>query len=155
MFERFLRQLEKRNGASQQSLFPQTLELNAADFALINDMTDELHAVGFKFSPFGKTAVIIDGIPADLKMANEKQLLEGFIEQFKHFQNNLSISTDERIARAVAQRSALKSGIVLTQEEMSSLIDRLFACKQPGYAPNGDKTTHILLELGKIDQIFN
>ena len=56
--------------------------------------------------------------------------------------------------RAVAQRSALKSGIVLTQEEMSSLIDRLFACKQPGYAPNGDKTTYIL-ELGKIDQIFN
>lgn len=154
LFERFLRQLEKRNGASQQSLFPQTLELNGADFALINDMTEELHAIGFKFSPFGKTAVIIDGIPADLKMANEKQLLEGFIEQFKHFQNNLSISTDERIARAIAQRSALKSGIVLTQEEMSSLIDQLFACKQPGYAPNGDKTTHIL-ELEKIDQIFN
>lgn len=154
LFERFLQQLEKRNGASQQSLFPQTLELNASDFSLINDMHDELHAIGFEFSKFGNTAVIINGVPADLKMANEKQLLEGFIEQFKHFQSNLSISTDEKIARAIAQRSALKSGVVLTQEEMSSLIDQLFACKQPGYAPNGEKTTHIV-ELEKIDQIFN
>jgi DNA mismatch repair protein MutL len=154
LFERFLHQLEKRNGASQQSLFPQTLELNGSDFSLITEMSEELHAIGFKFSPFGQSAVIIDGIPADLRSANEKQLLEGFIEQFKHFQTNLSISSDEKIARAVAQRSALKSGILLTQEEMSSLIDQLFACKQPGYAPDGTMTTHIV-ELDKIDQIFN
>ncbi|MCO6359589.1 DNA mismatch repair endonuclease MutL [Roseivirga pacifica] len=154
LFERFQTQLSNRSGACQQSLFPQTLELNPADFALVQDMAEELNAIGFKFSPFGNSALIIEGVPADLKAANEKALFEGFIEQFKHFQHTLSISTDERIARAIAQRSAIKSGIGLTQEEMSSLIDQLFACKSPGYAPDGTKTTHIL-ELEKIDQLFN
>ena len=154
LYERFLQQLKNRTGASQQSLFPQTVELSVADFTLVNDMRDDLHAIGFKFSNFGNSALIIDGVPADLKATNEKELFEGFVEQFKHFQQSLSIPVDERIARAIAQRSAIKSGLVLTQEEMSSLIDQLFACQQPGYAPNGTKTTHIL-ELEKIDQIFN
>jgi len=154
LYERFLQQLKNRSGASQQSLFPQTVELSPADFALVNDMKDELHAIGFEFSSFGNSALIINGVPADLKATNEKALFEGFIEQFKHFQESLSISVDERISRALAQRSAIKSGIALTQEEMSSLIDQLFACQQPGYAPNGTKTTHIL-ELGKLDQLFN
>lgn len=153
LYERFLQQLKNRTGASQQSLFPQTIELTAADFALVNDMRDNLHAIGFKFSDFGKTALVIDGVPADLKSTNEKDLFEGFIEQFKHFQETLSISVDERISRAIAQRSAIKSGTLLTQEEMSSLIDQLFACQHPGYAPNGTKTTHIL-DLDKIDQFF-
>lgn len=154
LYERFLQQLKSRSGASQQSLFPQTIELSGADFALVNDMKEELHAIGFEFSNFGNSALVINGVPADLKSTNEKELFEGFIEQFKHFQQSLSIPMDERIARAIAQRSAIKSGIVLTQEEMSSLIDQLFACQQPGYAPNGSKTTHIV-ELEKIDQIFN
>jgi DNA mismatch repair protein MutL len=154
LYERFLQQLKNRSGASQQSLFPQTVELSPADFALVNDMKEELHAIGFEFSNFGNAALIINGVPADLKATNEKALFEGFIEQFKHFQERLSLPVDERISRALAQRSAIKSGIALTQEEMSSLIDQLFACQQPGYAPNGTKTTHIL-ELGKLDQLFN
>jgi len=154
LYERFLQQLKNRSGASQQSLFPQTVELSPADFALVIEMQAELHAIGFEFSNFGSSALIINGVPADLKAPNEKELFEGFVEQFKHFQQNLSIPVDERIARAIAQRSAIKSGIVLTQEEMSSLIDQLFACQQPGFAPNGTKTTHIV-ELEKIDQIFN
>jgi len=154
LYERFLHQLKNRSGASQQSLFPQTIELSGADFSLVNDMREELHAIGFEFSNFGQSALVINGVPADLKSTNEKELFEGFIEQFKHFQESLSIPVDERISRAIAQRSAIKSGIVLTQEEMSSLIDQLFACQQPGYAPNGTKTTHILA-LEKIDQLFN
>lgn len=154
LYERFLQQLKNRSGASQQSLFPQTIELSGGDFALVNDMKEELHAIGFEFSNFGQSALVVNGVPADLKATNEKELFEGFIEQFKHFQKSLSIPVDQRIARAIAQRSAIRAGLVLTQEEMSSLIDQLFACQQPGYAPNGSKTTHIV-ELEKIDQLFN
>ena len=154
LFEKFLQQLSQRSGASQQSLFPQTLELNPADFSLIQDIRSELSAIGFDFSDFGNNAIVINGVPADLKTGNEKEIFEGFLEQFKHNQAELNISNDENIARAIAKRSALKSGSMLTQEEMSSLIDQLFACKNPNYAPDGRKTTFIL-ELEKIDRFFN
>lgn len=154
MYERFLGMVQRRSGASQQTLFPQTLELNPADFSLVMGMKDEINAIGFEFSVFGRSAVIINGVPADLKTGNEKELFEGFIEQFKKNSSELSISTDENVARAIAQRSALKEGTLLEAEEMSALIDQLFACKNPNYAPNGNKTTFIL-ELEKIAQFFN
>ncbi len=154
MYERFLGMVQRRSGASQQTLFPQTLELNPADFSLVMGMKDEINAIGFEFSVFGKSAVMINGVPADLKTGNEKELFEGFIEQFKKNSSELSISTDENVARAIAQRSALKEGTLLEAEEMSALIDQLFACKNPNYAPNGSKTTFIL-ELEKIAQFFN
>ena len=154
MYERFLTMLQRRSGASQQSLFPQTLELNPADFSLVMGMKDEINAIGFEFSVFGKSAIMINGVPADLKPGNEKELFEGFVEQFKKNASELAISTDENVARAIAQRSALKEGAQLEPEEMSALIDQLFACKNPNYAPNGRRTSFIL-ELEKIAQFFN
>lgn len=154
LYEKFLLQLQNRSGASQQALFPQTLELNPANFALIHDIKEELNAIGFEFSDFGSHAIVINGVPADLKTGNEKVLFEGFIEQFKQNKSELSISNDENIARAIAKRSSIKKGNELTQEEMSSLIDQLFACKNPNYSPDGRKTTFIL-ELEKIAQFFN
>lgn len=154
MYERFLLMLQRRSGASQQSLFPQTLELNPADFSLVMGMKEEINAIGFEFSVFGKSAIMINGVPADLKPGNEKELFEGFIEQYKRNSSELSVSTDENVARAIAQRSALKAGTTLDAAEMSALIDQLFACKNPNYAPNGSRTSFIL-ELEKIAQFFN
>lgn len=153
LYEKFLNQISRRSGASQQALFPQTLKLNSADFSLIHDIQDELNAIGFEFSDFGNNSIVINGVPADLKTVNEKVLFEGFIEQFKLNQAELSISNDENIARAIAKRSALKVGTTLNAEEMSSIIDQLFACQSPNYSPDGRKTTFIL-ELDKIDQFF-
>jgi RimJ/RimL family protein N-acetyltransferase len=86
------------------------------------DMKDEINAIGFEFSVFGRSAVMINGVPADLKTGNEKELFEGFVEQFKKNASELSISTDENVARAIAQRSALKEGAILEVEEMSALM---------------------------------
>mgnify|MGYP003109738661 FL=1 len=154
LYERFFQMIQNRSGASQQSLFPQSLELNPADFTLVMGMKDEISAIGFEFSEFGKNTVVINGVPADLKAANEKQLFEGFVEQFKQNQSELSISADENIARSIAKRSSLKTGTTLSPEEMASLIDQLFACKNPNYSPNGRKTSFVM-ELEKIDQFFN
>ena len=154
LYEKFLQMIEQRSGASQQSLFPQTLELNPSDFSLVMGMEEEIKAIGFEFSVFGKNAIIINGVPADLKAVNEKELFEGFVEQFKQNQSELSVSTDENVARSIARRSSLKEGAVLEAEEMAALIDQLFGCKNPNYAPNGRRTSFIL-ELEKIDQFFN
>lgn len=154
LYERFLQMIHNRSGASQQTLFPQTLELNPSDYALVVGMKEEINAIGFEFSEFGKNTIVINGVPADLKAVNEKQLFEGFVEQFKLNEAELSISADDNVARAIAKRSSLKVGITLSPEEMSSLIDQLFGCKNPNYSPNGKRTTFIM-ELERMDQFFN
>ncbi|UII34966.1 DNA mismatch repair endonuclease MutL [Fulvivirga ulvae] len=154
LFEKYMGCLRSSKGASQQTLFPQTLSLNPGDHSLVMEMEEELKALGFLVEPFGKNDIIIKGMPAEIGTVNEKEVFEGLIEQFKRNKSELSIPRKENLARALAKRTALKHGLRLSEEEMSGLIDQLFACDSPNYAPNGQVTFYIL-ELNKIDNFFN
>jgi DNA mismatch repair protein MutL len=154
LYERYLNNLEKRPGGSQQFLFPQTIELSPQDFALVADIANEIRALGFEFSEFGKNTLVINGVPADVAGVNEKELFEGLLEQFKRNKQELSLDKNENIARAMARRACIKVGQRLSVMEMNSLIDQLFACANPNYAPHGQKTLYIL-DLDKIGNYFN
>lgn len=154
LFERFLNQLRNKSAESQQSLFPQTISLSAADFALVMEMEQEITALGFRFEVFGKNTLLVNGIPANLSSGREKELFEGLLEQFKINQSELSLPLKENLARALARRACIKSGQKLVKEEMQSLIESLFACSTPNYAPDG-RPTFFIFELGKIESYFS
>lgn len=132
LFERFSQQIENQKGASQQSLFPQTINLSGADFELIQDLLPDIESLGFLIRPFGKNAFVIDGIPADLASSlSASQVLEQLLENFKNNQQISRLSKRENLAQSLARSTAVKSGTVLSYEEMADLIDKLFACESP------------------------
>jgi DNA mismatch repair protein MutL len=153
LFEKFLHQSKNRSGASQQSLFPQAITFSAADFTLILEMQQEIEALGFKIEVFGKNTFIVNGIPGNVSTGTEKELFEGLIEQFKMNQSELALPIRENLARSLAKKAALKSGQKLEREEMQSLIDNLFACSTPNFAPDG-KPTFFIFGLNKIESYF-
>ncbi len=154
LFEKYLANLEQRSGASQQSLFPQTVSLNPGDYSLVMEMEEEIKALGFVIEPFGKRDVLVKGTPMDISHLNEGGIFEGLIEQFKKNKAELSIPRRENLARSLAKRTGIKEGVRLSQEEMQSLVDQLFACEIPNYAPNG-RSTFYILDLKKIENYFN
>jgi len=145
--------LEKRQSATQQELFPKTLELNAADFALVQELQEEIQAIGFDIAEFGKNTVVIHGVPADTANHDPALLLEGLIENYK--QNMIELRSDKRenLARSMAYNMAIKAGKPLAQEEMNGLIDELFACKMPYSTPSG-KPTITTFSLEDLDRRF-
>ncbi len=155
LYERFLLHLEDRKGASQQSLFPQTVTLNAADFELAKSLLDDIRSLGFDIREFGKNTLVIEGIPVDLGSANinEAQLLEHLIEGFKNSQQELKLSKRDALARSMARNSAIKAGKALSQQEMNSLIEELFACKTPNFNING-KPAIQTITLNELAQKF-
>jgi DNA mismatch repair protein MutL len=153
LYERYMAYLQRKSGASQQLLFPQMVELSPADFTLIQELDEELKALGFIIEPMGKTTLIINGIPADIPAGNERTVLEGMLEQYKFQQSTLKLSGSESLARALARRSAMKRGTALSLQEMNALIDQLFACAMPGYAPDGNLTIS-LFDMDKLAGFF-
>ena len=138
LYERFSQQLESRQGASQQSLFPQTVSLNSGDFALVKDLLPDIQSLGFQIREFGKNAVIIEGIPADIGTnISEVEMLEHLIEGFKNNQSILKLNKRDSLARALARNTSIKSGLALSTDEMNLLIDELFACELPNVSLNG------------------
>jgi DNA mismatch repair protein MutL len=154
LYERYSRQLNNNAGVSQQCLFPQHIQLSPADFALVLDIKEELHSLGFVIDVFGKETILIQGTPADVQMTNEKILFEGLLEQFKHFKSELSLDNRENLARSLAKRSSIKKGKKLDTSEMETLVGQLFACQNPNYGLAGNKT-FVKLDLNKIHAFFN
>src|SRR5690606_6972195 len=149
LYEKFKRQLEDSSGASQQCLFPQSIDLSPSDFALVMDLKEELTNLGFLIAEFGQNAVLINGVPADISINNEKALFEALLEQYKHFKSELSLDRKENLARSLAKKSSLKRGSKLNSREMETLVGQLFACQNPNYGLSGNKT-FIKLDTNKI-----
>ena len=153
LYEKFQNQLQTHVSLSQQALFPQTVTLNPGDFALLQDIKEEVKVLGFDFEDFGSNSIVINGYPSELTGINEKMLFEELLEQYKINKSELSLPKNENLARALAKRTAIRPGGKLTSEEMNALIDNLFACSTPNFAPDGQLIIFIL-DLNKIESFF-
>jgi DNA mismatch repair protein MutL len=156
LYERFLLHLEDRKGASQQSLFPQTVTLSPNDYELAKSLLDDIKSLGFEVREFGKNTLVIEGIPVDLGSTNvnETQLFEHLIEGFKNSQQELKLDKRDALARSMARNSAIRSGTVLGQTEMNTLIEQLFACKTPNFSISG-KPVIQTIGLAELDKKFD
>ena len=75
------------------------------------------------------------------------------LEQVKNNQDQLNLNIQESLVRAMAYNLSIKKGKKLTEIEMSTLIDELFACSQPEYSPNGKKT-YLTVSLDELEKQF-
>ncbi|SFC74419.1 DNA mismatch repair protein MutL [Flexibacter flexilis DSM 6793] len=154
LYEKYLESFKHSGAPSQQSLFPTTLGLHAADYALVMEMQDEIQALGFVYESFGENVIVIRGIPAGIENVNERELFDSFLEQFKNYRNDLNLPHREALARALAKRAAMRTGTPLTNVEMNSLITQLFACSVPNYTPDG-KAIIAICDMDRLASFFS
>lgn len=153
LYERYITAQSNKNPASQQFLFPKTVSLSMADYAIVTELEDEIKALGFSYHDFGKNTLVIQGVPAGITNTNEQQIFEDLIDQFKKNRDQLKLDKKENLARALAKRSSIQKGKKLNGEEIDSLISDLFACDNPNYSPSG-KPTFVILSLDTIEEYF-
>ena len=153
LFEKFKNSNLKSFTNTQQSLFPQYLEFSPSDFRIIKEIIDDIKSIGFNIDFFGENSVVINGIPSGLDDINEKEIIEGFVEEVKN--NNSDIKSEKRdlIIKSFSKKAKIINNRILTQIEMNLIIDRLFACKNSKYSPDG-KQNYIELGIDKVENLF-
>ena len=152
LYERALRSRGEQSGISQHLLFPQTVQLSLVDFSVLMEMLPFLEKIGFGIKEFGKTTVVIEAVPVEVKMGEERDLLLEIIDMFKEVREE-SDDIWDAVAKSFACKSAVKSGDRLNPEEMASLIDQLFATEDPYFCPHG-RPIVLNLSLEEIDKRF-
>lgn len=138
LFEKYLNNVQNKQSASQQTLFPSTLDLSSQDAALLHEILPDLQLLGYNIELFGNHSFIIQGVPADILKGNEKRSVELLLEQFKHFTSELRFSQREKLIHCMARQQAIKAGQVLSDKEMKALVQELFNCAMPYVTPNGN-----------------
>ncbi|HER07381.1 MAG TPA: DNA mismatch repair protein MutL, partial [Bacteroides sp.] len=153
LYDRMIDAAERHRPVAQQSMFPETIRLNAADYQVCLEMMDQLEKLGFDIRDFGNQSIVIHGIPADMDPGRTEEKLEWMIEQYKNLQDEPVTGEVERIARAASAAAAIGYGKTLTGIEMQELVDQLFACSNPNYTPSGKPIVKIL-EMEELDKLF-
>ena len=153
LFERMMEAQEQKQALSQQSLFPETISLNAGDYQVCLEMMEELEQLGFDIRDFGNNSIVIHGLPEEMESVSAKNNIEMMIEQYKALQGEISSGIPERVARAAARASAINYGKQLSEIEMQEIIDQLFGCSNPNYSPSGKMIVRIV-EMEELDKYF-
>jgi DNA mismatch repair protein MutL len=153
LYERFSQAVSGKAIASQQSLFPTTIELAPVDTIMLTELLPDLELLGYKLEPFGNNTFVIQGTPADTDQANEINAIEKLIEQYKHFSSDMKFSKREKLLRSLSLQQSIKAGISLSEKEMKTLVEDLFACEIPNATPTG-KPTYISFKKEEMDRLF-
>lgn len=153
LFEQFGECLNNGHSVSQADMFPVTAELNPSDFYALKEIEEELGVLGFRFEYAADNKITIKGRPALNESPDPVQMLEILLEDYKSTEGSPLTNDREKIASAMAGATAIPYGKVLSQDEMETLFDSLFACKSPNYSPKG-KPVISILTLDDIDKKF-
>jgi DNA mismatch repair protein MutL len=154
LYDQFIDNLQRKNGASQQLLFPQVLNINPADQILLGEIKDEINDLGFRLQVLANGQMEMVGVPAELGDEDGQNLLEGILEQLKHASADLTAHRAEKIAQTMANRFAARyHQRRLNELEMHGLIEQLFASSNPNTSPNGEAISQLLQEMS-ISQLL-
>jgi DNA mismatch repair protein MutL len=153
LYDRYLKQLENQNAASQQLLFPATVRLSPANIPMILEMREEITALGFDFDALGPDTLVVRSLPGDLPSDNIQQLFEELCEQLHQSHDELRLNRAETTARTLARRFASRYVVRLSSDEIEKLINQLFISSNPNYTPSGEPI-FVILSLDKIANLF-
>lgn len=150
LYERYRAQIKNKSGSAQISLFPETIQLTPDNTLILESITSELNALGFRIEKIGPTTFVINALPTESADKSHKDFIDQIITTYVNNQE-LEISVEENIARTLARKMRIKSGQKLDDVERQELIDKLFACEMPYTNPAGKKCfiTYDLLDVEK------
>ncbi len=152
IYERALRRFDEQGQNIQQLLFPISLNLDPADFTIVEEIIPDLNRMGFSIKLFSGSTVVLDGVPVDLKPGRESTILTEIIEDYKR-DNDLRLTPREKLCKTFACKAAVKAGDYLTVEEMESLLDQLFKAEVPYVCPHG-RPVLVKIPLLELDKKF-
>lgn len=139
LYERFLQILSGDLHLSQQDLYPRTVNLNAADHALLMEILDDVTSLGFDVRDLGNHSIAINGMPPDAGDRDAAEIIEEFLEYYKQTGADIKLKAREKLALSMARAAAVPHNRPLENQEMRDLVDNLFASSDPGVTPDGRK----------------
>lgn len=154
LFDRYIHQIRQKQGVSQGVLFPEIVQLPASEAAVLESILDDLVAVGFDLSPLGGGSYAINGIPSGIEGLNPVDLIRNMVHTAMEKGNDVKEEIHKLLALTLARAAAIVYGQVLSNEEMSGLVDKLFACPSPNYTPDG-RTVLATIKEEDIEKLFN
>jgi DNA mismatch repair protein MutL len=153
LYERFLGGLEGGSMPAQRLLFPLTLHLTNAEAEAFESEKEGFAKLGFEAEGFGGSTLMVNAVPNPHPRFDAERCLRDTLAALTGDRSPSAHARHERLAATVACKAAVKSGDLLTQEEMRGLYIALARTTLPAHDVHGRAT---ILQLGwdELDRRF-
>ena len=153
LYENFLKELSNKVNPIQTLLFPIKLDFNSEEIRMLKLIEAPLIHLGFKFNSFGEEVIEISGIHPFLNQSHILELFQEFLRNKDYGQDNATHTLNDLIAKLLSKYSSISSNETVNVKLQESLVNDLFACKDPNVSPFG-KLIFKLISLEEIIKIF-
>jgi DNA mismatch repair protein MutL len=155
LFEELMRDFDAGGRPSQRLLFPITLRLSSAEYAVVENTRGLLEKAGFEAEPFGGRTVIVHAAPNPHPWFDAERCLRDMLEELAEGSELTRAARNqyERLAMTFACKGAIKAGQRLSREEMRELFEKLFATELPYHDVHG-RPTIVRLSLDELERRF-
>ena len=144
LYDTYVNALKNTPIRPQQSLFPQTVTLTAAQTDLAISLKEDFLRLGYDLEKIDNTHVAVNATPNDEEDEGDVQaLIENVLSAY---QTNQVIHKGDKIsgiAQSLARQKRSRQRVPVTQEEIKALIRKLFESDMPTLTPSGKCTLHI------------
>lgn len=144
LYYQLVEQMERHHAISQQLLFPELWELDAATMPVVESIVPDLRELGFELEQLTPTSYSILATPAILGTQSVLNVLQDILASVQQTGIAVGKSYAQTIALALALKAAIPYGKTLTEEEQRDLVQRLLALPAYRTLPNGKRVISVL-----------
>lgn len=144
LYERYLEQIQQQTSHSQKVLFPEVLQFPVSDEVILEKLLPEMSKMGFELDNLGGGSYAVNAIPTGLDGVNPLHLVQDMVFSAKEKGVKALDEVHQSLALTLARNAAIPQGQVLSNEEMETIVNDLFACSNVNYTPDGKNVLCIL-----------
>jgi DNA mismatch repair protein MutL len=155
LFEQMLKRMALQDPASQQLLFPVTLEFLPREADFVFAQVDTLQQAGVGITRFGPSSFLVDALPAMVKPRDVAEFIRTILADLQQEGGETRKGrrlSEEVVAKTVC-RHAVKANDALRPAEWDNLLHDLLACDLPYTCPHG-RPTMIQLSAAELNKKF-
>ena len=154
LYEQYLGQLKEHCAESQKTMFPDVVQFSAAEALQLPKILPEMQQMGFELTDLGNNNYAVNAIPVGMQGINVIELVADMVATATEKGTSVVEEINQSLALSMARRAAITTGEVLSDEEMTNLVDNLFGCSNVNYTPDGKRIFGILRQQ-EIDHLFD
>ena len=144
LYDMYVNALKNTPIRPQQSLFPQTVTLTAAQTDLAISLKEDFLRLGYDLEKIDNTHLAVNATPNDEEEEGDVQaLIENVLTAYQTSQVIHKGDKISGIAQSLARQKRSRQRVPATQEEVKALIRKLFESDMPTLTPSGKSTLHI------------
>ena len=125
---------------SQMLLIPDVITLTHKEMEIARDNMDMFKKAGFSLEEFGENTIKLTGVPTVCIDLDNKELFLETLDEINTVARTAKQEKEEKFIATVACKAAVKANMVLTKEEVESLMDKLLELPNPFTCPHGRPT---------------